>query len=258
MLLSYVSLNRGRKNNLRRARNLSPNLRAEVGQSQMLLLTGATPLLMESTAVTDTTHEELLGRSRTGDQEALMRLLFQFHQPLVAYIQSNLSDRLARTVSTDDLLQETFVSAMRGIEKQEGNTPAQFLTWLRSIASNRLKDAARAGNAKKRGGDHVQMQSQPNPFRSQAGNFLDELAVDSLTASRVVGRREAVDAMQVAMSALPEEQREALRLHCFEQLSIEQTAAAMGKTTGSIRGLIQRAKEHLRVQMDQASKWLSG
>ena len=64
--------------------------------------------------------------------------------------------------------------------------------------------------------------------------------------------------MQVAIASLADEQREAIRLHYFERLTLEETATAMRRSTGSVRGLLQRAKQQLRQQMDRSSKWLSG
>jgi RNA polymerase sigma-70 factor (ECF subfamily) len=147
---------------------------------------------------------------------------------------------------------------MRGIGQQQQDDANSCLAWLRSIAANRIRDAARSAKCLKRGGGHGRVPPQPDPFRANAGNLLEELGTDSSTPSRVAARFEAVDAMQIALAALPGDQREALRLHYFERLSLEATAEAMGRSMGSVRGLIQRAKQKLRDHLDRGSKWLSG
>lgn len=202
--------------------------------------------------------DALLAAAVAGDEQALMQLLFYFHQPLKLHIETELGDNLRRIVSADDILQETLVSAMRGIKDQQQPDADALLAWLRTIASNRIRDAARRESSKKRGGEFARVQSRPDPYRSHAGDLLAELSADSMTASRLVAREEAVDAMQVALAALPDDQREAVQLHCFERLTLEETATAMQRTTGSVRGLIQRAKQQLREQMQRSSMWLSG
>jgi RNA polymerase sigma-70 factor (ECF subfamily) len=208
--------------------------------------------------MSEQTTEELLVAARGGDQSALMQVLFRFHDPLLKHIQINIGEKLSKSIEADDILQETFVAAMRGIGKQRQNAEAAFLAWLKSIASNRIRDAARNVATKKRGGDRLRVDAKPDPFRSRAGNLLEELNKDSRTPSRVAASTEAISAMQVALATIPEEQREAIRLHCLDGLSLEETAELLGRSTGSVRGLIQRAKEKLRNQMDRASKWMSG
>ncbi|MEM7316163.1 MAG: sigma-70 family RNA polymerase sigma factor, partial [Planctomycetota bacterium] len=137
------------------------------------------------------------------------------------------------------------------------DSEASFYAWLKTIAMNRIRDAARSASSKKRGGDRVRVTSSPD--ESNAGVILDALgAQDDITPSRAAASAERIDAMRIAMATLSEDQQEALKLHYFQRLSLDETAEAMGRTTGSIRGLIQRAKEKLRDEMDRASKWLSG
>ncbi|HID77257.1 MAG TPA: RNA polymerase subunit sigma, partial [Planctomycetaceae bacterium] len=73
-----------------------------------------------------------------------------------------------------------------------------------------------------------------------------------------VRRAEAVRAVQVGWASLPEVYRRVLWLRCFPGLSVEETAAAMGRSTGSIRGLCSRAKQRLRDILGRASSHFSG
>ena len=73
-----------------------------------------------------------------------------------------------------------------------------------------------------------------------------------------VARREAIHAVQVGIAALPDDQREAIRLHVLEGKSLEETAAALNRTPGAVRALAYRAKLQLREAMGSASMWLSG
>ena len=209
--------------------------------------------------VTAAENLDLLRRARAGDEESLSQLLLEFHKPLISFIESKLgSSKVSKVVSADDILQETYFDVIRNISRQTRDDENAFEAWLRAIAVNRIRDAARSASAKKRGGDHAQVTAKADPYRSTAGNLVEEFANDSVTASRVAAKAEAVTAMQIELARLPEDQQQALVLLYFDQLSYEAIADAMNRTPGSVRGLIKRARQKLRTQMDHASKWLSG
>ena len=71
-----------------------------------------------------------------------------------------------------------------------------------------------------------------------------------------MAREEALQALQVALAALPDDQRAAVRLRFLEGKSLEETATALDRTPDAIRGLVHRGKEQLLAAMGRASKWL--
>ena len=83
------------------------------------------------------------------------------------------------------------------------------------------------------------------------------LSDDRSTPGRNVARHEAIQAIQIGIAALADEQRQAIRLRYLEGNSIEETAAAMGRTTAAVNGLVRRAKETLRGTLENSSRWLS-
>jgi RNA polymerase sigma-70 factor (ECF subfamily) len=72
----------------------------------------------------------------------------------------------------------------------------------------------------------------------------------------VVAQGEAVQALQVALAALPADQRRAIQLHLLEGKSLDETATALGRTPDAIRGLVHRGKQALQAAMGRASLWL--
>jgi RNA polymerase sigma-70 factor, ECF subfamily len=77
------------------------------------------------------------------------------------------------------------------------------------------------------------------------------------TPGRKVARHEGTQAIQIAIAALPDDQREAIRLRYLEGKSIEETAAEMGRTAAAVNGLVRRAKEGLRDSLEDSARWLS-
>jgi RNA polymerase sigma-70 factor (ECF subfamily) len=72
----------------------------------------------------------------------------------------------------------------------------------------------------------------------------------------VIARDEALQALHIALAGLATDQREAIRLRHLEGKSLEETAAAMGRTPDAVRGLVHRGKQQLQEAMGRASRWL--
>lgn len=52
------------------------------------------------------------------------------------------------------------------------------------------------------------------------------------------------------VNALPADQREALLLQALEDLSVEEIAQVMGRSRGSVKALLQRAKDRMRAEFN--------
>ena len=87
--------------------------------------------------------------------------------------------------------------------------------------------------------------------------MIDVVTGNEHTPSKSLARREAIQAIQIALAGLNEEYRRAVQLRYFEGRSLEETANLMGRTTGAVRGLLDRAKKKMREAMGRASLYLS-
>jgi DNA-directed RNA polymerase specialized sigma24 family protein len=87
--------------------------------------------------------------------------------------------------------------------------------------------------------------------------LVELLGGEMETPSQCAAQREAITAVQMGMSALPRDQRDAIRMHCIEQRTLDETAATMQRSPGAIRGLVQRGKLTLRAYLVRSSLWFS-
>lgn len=71
------------------------------------------------------------------------------------------------------------------------------------------------------------------------------------TPPRQLDRQRQLQALEAAMTALPRRQREAFILRCWEGLSTEATARAMGCTQGSVKTHYFRALQTLRAALEE-------
>jgi RNA polymerase sigma-70 factor (ECF subfamily) len=205
---------------------------------------------------THLTSEQLLASAAAGDSVALERLLLDHYDRLAGRISKQLPADVRSQLGVEDILQETFVQVFRDIREFEPAGERAFVGWLETIADHRLQDALRRAGRKKRGGD-FQRAAEPGADGSQWLPLVELLGGDVNTPSQCAAQHEAVSAVQVGMSTLPPDQREAIRLHCLEGHSLEETAEAMGRSPGAIRGLVQRGKVTLRACLVRSSLWFS-
>ena len=150
-----------------------------------------------------------------------LRVLYAEHGPaLLRYLR-----RLTgRAESAEDLLQETFVQALRGLERLDSALSPK--AWLFAIARHL------GINARQR--------------RREALPLVDDLAAGP--QERPDPRRED---MREAIAALPEKQREALQLRLAEGLSYEEIAQTLNIPVGTVRSRLHAAVKGLREALGQ-------
>jgi RNA polymerase sigma-70 factor (ECF subfamily) len=201
--------------------------------------------------------EQLLAQAVAGDHAAIERLLLIHYDRLAARIGRMLPEDARSQLGVEDVLQDTFVQAFRDIASFAQQGDQAFGAWLETVADHRLQDALRRVRRKKRGGEYQRAADRGSAAGSQWLPLVELLGGDIGTPSQNAAQQEAVLAVQVGVSALPPDQREAIRMHCLDRLSLEETAEAMQRTPGAVRGLVQRGKIALRECLVRSSLWFS-
>lgn len=136
----------------------------------------------------------------------------------------------------EDLTALTFERALVAIARyEERGTP--FSSWLLRIAANAAADRWR------RGGRETSLAGDDAPH--------DEPASSQPQATEWVEQWERAAWMRGCLAALPEDQERAVRLRFFEDRSIAEVAALMGRSEGAAKQLLHRALKALRVLMSQ-------
>jgi RNA polymerase sigma-70 factor (ECF subfamily) len=200
---------------------------------------------------------DLIERAVRGERAALERLLLDHFAPLSAHVAKRMPPSLQSVVGVEDIVQTTFTNVFQSIDKYAARDDATFLSWLLAIAENQLRDVVRAHKRKKRGGDRVRVEEVPAEEQSHEVQLLDILVGPDHTPSRSAARREGMQAIRTALAELPEEYRRAIELRYFDGYSLEETAILMDRTTGAVRGLVDRARRQIRELLGRASHFLS-
>jgi RNA polymerase sigma-70 factor (ECF subfamily) len=167
------------------------------------------------------TDSELIARVLVSDDHAAFGELVHRHQSAVRHFLRHLSRDDAALA--DDLAQETFLQAWRGLANYRG--ASGFSTWLLGIAHNRWRNARRRQRTVPVTPEHL---ATLEPVPSPAS--LSDLRHD----------------LDRALRTLALEERTALHL-CFQQgLSHSEIADVLQWPLGTVKTHINRGKEKLR------------
>jgi RNA polymerase sigma-70 factor (ECF subfamily) len=145
--------------------------------------------------------------------------------------------RLHGAVEPDDLASETFLGVFTGLAGFSGDEGA-LRAWVFTIAHRRLVDDWRRRSR-----------------RPQVAGELADLTglVGGDVEDDVLVRSGAADVHRLC-GELPDDQRAVLLLRILADLTVEQVAQVMGRSTASIKALQRRGLRTLRAQMENSSE----
>jgi RNA polymerase sigma-70 factor (ECF subfamily) len=167
--------------------------------------------------------QDLMAAAQAGDQRAYATLLHEA-APFIRAIARRYHREAA---AAEDVVQETLISIHRMRHTHEPGRAVE--PWIAAIARARAIDALRAATRR-------------TALETEAANLTADVAPAN-TAS------EAAAEVAVALDALPAAQREAVRLLKIEELSLNEAAAASGRTVPALKSLLHRAMSSLRASL---------
>ena len=138
--------------------------------------------------------------------------------------------------AADTLTQECFLRAYRKRESFRGDSSLR--TWLVTIAINLARDHVRSRRM-----NFWRRLFQPGQDAAELAEVLPDRRP---TAETMLSSREELGAVWTALDQLPERQRTVFVLRFVDDLTLEQIAAAMGTTVGTVKTHLFRATATLR------------
>jgi len=168
--------------------------------------------------------------ARAGDTGAFEALVLRYQARIVNYASAMVHDPGV----AEDVAQETFVRAWRGLARFRGDS--SFRTWLYRIATNvgrsHLDKRGRQGRTADRSLDDEDAVLQAGDVPSTAPDAETSLVT-----------REAIDR---ALAKLPDELRTALVLRDVQGLDYKEIAGVTGAPMGTVESRIFRARRQMR------------
>ena len=168
-----------------------------------------------------------------GDTTAFEQLI-ERHQSLVA---GTVARMLCSNSDVEDIAQQVFIRVWKSAGRYVAR--AKFTTWLLKITRNLVFNEMR--RAKRH--PHLPVQIEPNaeemPLKDEATASPDATLLQT----------ELQQAIENAITLLPETQRMALVLRRYDELSYEEIADVLDLSVPAVKSLLFRARTELRERL---------
>jgi RNA polymerase sigma-70 factor (ECF subfamily) len=180
---------------------------------------------------------KILARDASRSDVAAFGDLYRFyHGPLLQYVGARVTQRQ----EAEDVTNAIFEKAFAAIGRYRPS-PAQFSTWLYTIARNTLIDHYRRRRLPMESGADQEMLQATDPRDGPEA----QLVADELRKM-----------LYSAILELTDDQRQVVGCRFFFNLSVHEVAQMLGKTEGAVKALQFRALE--RLQRKLASEIATG
>lgn len=199
--------------------------------------------------LTDRPTDQLIASARTGDERAFRLLTESYQHELRVHCYR----MLGSLHDAEDVLQETWLAAWRGLDGFEGRASPR--AWLYKIATNRCLNAVR--DASRRPKPPEPPFQPPEPTRMAEPMWLEpypDALIDG-RADAVPGpearyeTRETIElAFIVALQQLPARQRAVLVLRDVLGFRTAEAAELLEISEPAVKAALQRARDTLRAQ----------
>lgn len=174
----------------------------------------------------------------------LTELFTEQRERLLRIAAVRLDTRLANRVDVDDVLQETWLAAMRRLQHYRADRAPLFV-WVRMVLVQTLTDLARRQLGAKRRGGANELSLHDDANGDDVG-LLGRLLSTVTSPTRAVARAEQAERLTRRLAALAPIDREILLLRHFEGLGNGEAAAVLGvhKAAATNRHLRALARLH--------------
>jgi RNA polymerase sigma-70 factor (ECF subfamily) len=179
---------------------------------------------------------QMIAKILAGDSQLFHELIRPYERRVFAMALSFLRNE----ADAEDAAQEAFLKAFRNLSSFRGE--AKFGTWLVSITLNEARSRIRHR-------DTIKMESLDEPSDDQVSTSPALLRDWKEIPSEALERKEIRYLLQNAITALPLIYREVFQLRDIEQLSVNESAAALGISIGAVKVRLHRARMMLQKKL---------
>ena len=178
---------------------------------------------------TDTQSRRLVARAQAGERRALEELFGAHRTRLESFIRHRLGGRNP-SLTVEDVAQEAFVRALRGLGEFRWRGDDSFARWLVGIAHNVLREVERqAGRAR-----YIGLEGEARRGESD------------VPQGQHLRRKERLERLERSLAGLARDEREVIALAKIDALPLREVARRMKRSHGATRQLLWRALRKLK------------
>ncbi len=174
---------------------------------------------------------ELMLKVKEGDLNAFEEIYRRYSRHVINFAYRMLNDRN----SAEEVMQEVFVKVY--LQSKKYKPEAKFTTYLFRIVTNHCLNYIR-DNQPSTKGNITEFNEQMTPH-----SYSDEHPEERVLKS------ERNEILKNALSQLPANQRSAILLLTYNDMSYEEIAESIGCSVKAVKSLLHRAREGLRAKL---------
>lgn len=176
----------------------------------------------------------LVTAAQAGDQEALNRLFNEYYSKVYYFAYKTVKDENIAA----DITQDTFVQVIRNITSLRD--PALFGSWIRTITYSRCS---------------VYFKSNREIITDEDGegnSIFDDIAENKteFIPDEALDKEEFRNTVMAIVDSLPDEQRAAVLMYYFDELSVKQIAAIQGVSEGTVKSRLNYARKYIKASVE--------
>src|SRR5262245_55062760 len=168
---------------------------------------------------------QLVRRAQAGDRAALDPLFARYYDRVRRIARVRLGQGLRQRMDSIDIVQETFIAALGAFDRFEVRDESSLLQWLSVLLENRIRDASDWNEAARR----AAARERPPVVDGRSGPVTLALAASGQTPAENASREEQSEALEEALAALPEQDRELIVLRDYVGMTWEEVARRLGR-----------------------------
>jgi len=185
--------------------------------------------------------EELMARIAEGDDDAFELLVNRHQTSVLNLVYRFIGDR----TQAKDLAQEVFIRVWQAVKTYKPE--AKFTTWLYRITANLCLNELKSARRRK--------WFSFSRSDEDGGHAFEETLTDSAPSSEdLLLEKERNRQISDALQSLPENQRMALVLKRYDDLSYQEIGQIIGCSVSAVESLLVRAKRTLQEKLKNFEK----
>lgn len=185
---------------------------------------------------------ELVERAQAGDLDAYNRLFERYYERVLRIVKIRLGPRARTYVEAEDIVQDTFIAAVRTFERFEMRNESSLINWLAKLAEHKIKESVDYFHALKRDRRRERALIHVRSAMDSGSLHFDPPADIDLPVE-AVEKDELMRIIEEAMAEMTEMHREVILLRLYAKGSWDWIAEQIDRPTeGAARELFRRAK----------------
>ena len=175
----------------------------------------------------DPSANQLAEAARHGDRAAASRLIELFYERVYAFLRR----RAGNDADAADLTQRTFTRGWQALPTYAGRS--SFSSWIHGIAHHTYVDWRRANH-----------RTEPRPTEWWA-----DCVASGRTPAESSSQTDLAATVFARVDGLSSELRDTVHLHYYQELTLQETADALGIATSTVKYRLRQALEQLQKQL---------